>query len=101
MTPSPDIPGIDDLRLGIKSLTIVDALSRARPRYVDISVLVDRLYSMDANGGPDNASKSVIVMICKLRPRLRAIGWRITDSRMGRGTPGRYRLEPVAIQGRG
>lgn len=95
MKPAIDITGLDDLRLGIKSLTIVRTLFAARPRYVDISVLVDSLYAMDANGGPDNASKSVIVMICKLRRKLAPIGWRITDSRMGRGTPGRYRLEPV------
>lgn len=95
MSPQVDIEGIDDLRLGIKSLRVVDALYRAKPRMVAIEALIDQLYWDDPNGGPDNAAASVVVMVSKLRRKLRTIGWTITDSRMGRGTPGRYRLEPI------
>lgn len=95
MSPRPEIVGLEELRLGIKSRGIFACLDRARPKYVSMPQLVAALYSAEPNGGPASAERSIAVLVCKLRRKLGKIGWTVSEGRMGGGEPGRYRLEPV------
>lgn len=75
---------------------IIDALSSIYPRRIYIDDLVDNVYQLDPNGGPDNAHQTVRTQICNIRKRLPQYGWTIPTTRKQQGQHGWYRLEPVA-----
>jgi len=75
---------------------IVDALAAIYPRRIYINDLVDNVYALDPNGGPDNAHNTVRVQISHLRKRLPSYGWTIPMNHRGAGNHGYYCLEPVA-----
>lgn len=75
---------------------IVDALAAIYPRRMHIFDLVNHVYALDPNGGPDNAMGSVRTQICNIRKRLPMFGWTIPKTFDVQGQHGWYRLEPVA-----
>lgn len=62
---------------------IIECLFAANGRVVELDRLINWLYGDDADGGPDNASATVRVMITQLRHRLPA-GWQV-QNQWGRG----------------
>ncbi|KPL55552.1 hypothetical protein ABB55_27705 [Prosthecomicrobium hirschii] len=61
---------------------VLSALSAVRPGVLTKEAFYDRLYGDRADGGP--GTKVLDVMVCKLRPKLTAIGLRI-ETHWGRG----------------
>lgn len=66
---------------------------RGSPHGIEGRRLIDRVYADQRDGGPDFASRSVHVQICKMNGRLKAVGLQIKATARGRG--GVYRLGRV------
>ncbi|WP_024898842.1 hypothetical protein [Brucella rhizosphaerae] len=91
-------PAIDlqDAPLPRGQRAIVEALASVHPRRMFINDLVDNVYQLDPNGGPENAHQTVLVQIHYLRKTLPAYGWTIPKRQRGVEPNGYYRLAPVA-----
>jgi len=91
----PSVASLASARLRPQDRKIVDALSRAYPRAVRTSALVDALYGDDPNGGPEDPSQVIAVRIYTLRRLLPQFGWTVPNAKVGRGNYGEYRLEKI------
>jgi len=81
------------LRASRAEVAVISILADAYPMWVPTSVIADRVYADDPNGGPLYADKSVAVRLNRLKGRLADLGWR-TKGMMGRNSQG-VRLEPL------
>jgi hypothetical protein len=59
------------------------------PRVVSKDAMVDELYSLSPDGGPDTANRVIDVYLTKIRQAIRPLGWNVV-----RVTSGRYKLIP-------
>ena len=76
------------IRLGPVPMTILNALIRGP---AEIGTLIELVYS-NINTSPEKPAACIHVQICRLRPRLLDLGWRITT--LGHhGIGEAYRLE--------
>lgn len=83
---------LDQAPLSRGQKNIVDALAAIYPRRIYIDDLVDNVYQLDPNGGPENAADTVRTQICYIRKRLPQFGWDIPYNSRGAGNRGYYRL---------
>lgn len=67
--------GLADVPMRPTAKRIVAELIRAYPRGVSARQLADRVYAMDANGGPDDAENCIYVHLHKAKPIIRQYGW--------------------------
>lgn len=56
---------------------IVECLAKRAGRVVIDDALIDHLYGLRADGGPEDARAVIRVVLCKLRHQLPQLGWRI------------------------
>lgn len=84
-----------DAKLSSSERRLVGAMSKAFPRSVTMSDLVNALYSNNPSGGPDNAENVVRTMLTSVRKKLPAYGWEIPRSKGGAENVGFYRLQPI------
>ncbi|MND62687.1 hypothetical protein D3C80_539780 [compost metagenome] len=91
-------PSIDlqDAPLPRGQRAIVEALVSVHPRRIHINDLVDNVYQLDPNGGPENAHQTVRTQVHHIRKILPTYGWTIPKRQRGVEPQGYYRLAPVA-----
>lgn len=89
--------GVDALKEiggGATSRALMLALCDANGRNLSIDQLVDATYGGRIDGGPENARRSVLVTLHKLRKRVKKLGWQIPNA-VKEGMRGSYRLIPL------
>ncbi|MCY1379964.1 hypothetical protein D9M69_677340 [compost metagenome] len=74
----------------------MEALVSVHPRRIHINDLVDNVYQLDPNGGPENAHQTVRTQVHHIRKILPTYGWTIPKRKRGVEPQGYYRLAPVA-----
>lgn len=62
------------LRLGKRSQPIAELLAERFGQHRTTDQIAAVIYAGDPGGGPDNAARSIAVMIHNMRPLMRAIG---------------------------
>lgn len=72
---------IADLPLSHHSKLVVDALIKAGKRHVSAGGIIDLLYGLEPNGGPERADRYVRTLISRLRQTLHPYGYTITNER--------------------
>lgn len=69
------------VRFTDKEAQIVDALWRRRNRpFNNKREMADTVYADDPDGGPEDADNLMSVFVCRIRPKLAAVGWGITKN---------------------
>ena len=66
---------------------IVEKLIDAYPRSVARDVMVNHLYQLDPDGGPEDALSTLSVQLTHVRARLRKHGWTVKKPPKGGSTP--------------
>ena len=84
----------EKVRMG-HQLIILDLLSRHVGRLVPSDAIIDAMYSHRSDGGPDQASRILSVVINRLKKTIEAFGWTIVSVGRGSGNTASYRLQPV------
>lgn len=90
------IDALNEAGLDNQMRIIVEELAKVYPRSVGKGRLIDALWGLDPNGGPDNPDNVLAARISVIRGRLQPLGWTIPRNMVGRGIYGRYRLEQIA-----
>lgn len=93
--PRATVDALLTLPLGKNERRLIDVLAKAYPKPVEHWRLVHALYGDDPNGGPETADKIISVYMCRLRPKLRPLGWTIPDGTHHCGTRADRRLLPL------
>lgn len=81
------VEAVKELGFTKSQLVIVELLQNAFPKGIPMQRFVDRLYSLDPNGGADDPKGVVRVHIYHIRKILKGVGWRISKIKYG------YQLE--------
>lgn len=89
MSPNP-------ARLTLQQRILLDHLRHTRGSPLPVERLIAVLYGSRADGGPDNAAKTVTTQIRNLRRELEPHGVRILTIGLGRGAQG-YMLDPETL----
>ena len=97
-TPTP-LAALEHAPLASQERIIMEILVGAHPRKVSRDQLTDILYRHDPNGGPITASKTVTVLMHRLRRKIGPYGWTIPRESGGRGKQARYGLAPLDVGG--
>jgi DNA-binding response OmpR family regulator len=74
---------------------IFDMLTRRVGRPVLKDAIIEAVYGSRSDGGPDNASTIVQVLVSQLRRQIEPYGWTISNSRGGAGELAQWKLIPT------
>lgn len=93
--PRAPLDGLTSAPLAPQQRKIVAALARVYPRFLGKEAVIDAVYGDDPDGGPETVETIIKARISQTRSVIGKFGWTISNAQSGRGSHGRYRLEPL------
>lgn len=89
------VQGDVSVHLSPQEYTVCDLLMQRPSRLVRYGELLNALWGNDPNGGPDTAQRTITVLVCHIRAKLRAIG---ADAQLACVWSVGYRMDMVPQQ---
>ncbi len=75
---TPGLAALRHVSLPPNERRVLNELINVYPSHLSVRQLVDRVWALDPNGGPDTADNAISVYLHRMRPILLEFGWSIS-----------------------